>query len=175
MNVGVFSVQNKEAADKPVSEMKQEDKGRMKEELINKVKLLKANGHSIRAIAREQNLSRCTVKKYLKSEGNFVHGTLGKSFKSKLDDYKIDIENNWRMGKSSVEILKTIQEAGYSGSDTLVRHFLSKLRKQDNNVQNIETEKIARSSLISLLYKDLDKVKSITEVQLTLERTTFSI
>jgi len=61
-----------------------------------------------------------------------------------------------------VIIYNEIKEYGYDGSESLLRHYLSNLKKQ-NITQVIEKDTIDRSTLVSLLYKELDKVKNITK------------
>jgi hypothetical protein len=78
---------------KPVAEMVQENNRRRKEELIKNIKQLKCNGYLLRAIARKSGLDHKTIAKYINSDGTFIHSSLGRNFKSKLDDYKTGIFN----------------------------------------------------------------------------------
>jgi transposase len=111
-------------------------------------------------------LHRDTVKRYITSDGSFIHASLGRSFRSKLDFYKEDVLNLINKGLNSVEILKNTHGKGFEGSESLLRRFVAKAKKKNILTQNQEKEKVARKNLISLLYRDIDKIKSITKEQL---------
>ena len=151
---------------KSTYEMKLENNRRRKEELVLEVKELKERGYRIADLEREFNLNRKTIKKYLNSDGNFIHSSLGVSKESKLDTFKEQIADLLNNGSNSTQILNIIKEAGYSGSDSLLRHYISKIRRQKVTVDNYEMEKVERKTLISLLYKDIEKIKTITKEQL---------
>lgn len=56
----------------------------------------------------------------------------------------------------------SIKEKGYIGSDSLIRHYLSNIRKEVITTGKIE-QIVERTTMISLLYKDIKKVKNITK------------
>ena len=57
-------------------------------------------------------------------------------------------------------IKKHIEKAGYKGSDSLLRKYIAKIRK--GKIEEKEIKQIVeRSTMISLLYKEIDKVKNI--------------
>lgn len=65
------------------------------------------------------------------------------------------------------EIFVELKKYGYGSSESLNRNFTSKINHQVIKIDNSKTEQIRRKHLISLLYKDIDKVKSITDKQLS--------
>ena len=84
-------------------------------------------GNSIQSIARELNVSRNSVRKYLKSEPN---GKQKRNRGSKLDPYRkkihelIDDHN-----LSAVRIMEDIRKSGYNGGYTILKEYCHKLRK----------------------------------------------
>lgn len=146
---------------------KELDTAQRKQALINKAKELKKQGKSIRKIAEEMCLDRRTIKRYLESNGVWEHASKGVKKRSILDDYKDIVKKMHLAGQNSKEIYMVIKKQGYKGSDSLVRHFITSLRKEiieDNEIINIDYVK--RKDLVSLLYKPIEKVKNVTFDQL---------
>lgn len=146
---------------------KEMDTVKRKQALISRAKELKGQGKSIRKIAEEMCLDRRTVKKYLESNGVWEHAFKGVKKQSILDNYKDIVKKMHIAGQNSKEIYMNIKKQGYKGSDSLVRKFITNLRKEimeNKEITNIDY--IQRKDLISLLYKPLEKVKNITTVQL---------
>ena len=138
-----------------------------KEDLISKVKDLSSKGKSMRKIAEEMFLDRDTVKKYLESDGKWHHGSTGVKRESKLDDYKSLVKEMHIGGSSSKEIYTQIKEQGYKGSDSLVRKFITDFRTEAlDEGETVDIKYIKRKDLISLLYKPIEKVKTITSEEL---------
>lgn len=79
---------------------------------------LKAKGKGIRAIAQETDLSRNTVRKYLRADGipqREPHPTRG----LKLDQYKDTIQQMINSGIFNCEVIyERIREEGYTGDHT---------------------------------------------------------
>lgn len=115
-----------------------------------------------RAVGRKFNLDRKTVKKYLSITEPPIHDRKGKTFGSKLDKYKEEIIRMNNEGYKSSIILEKIKEEGYKGTGSLLRNYLSKIKKgavQEKGVKQI----VERTTMISLLYKEIDEVKNITK------------
>ena len=57
-----------------------------------------------------------------------------------------------------------IQKDGYNGSDSLLRTYLSKIKKEETKSKEIN-QIVERSTMITLLYKEIDKVtkRTLTE------------
>ncbi len=59
-------------------------------------------------------------------------------------------------------IKEEIQKEGYKGSDSLLRTYLAKIRK--NNIKEKQIKKVVdRETMITLLYKEIDEVTKITK------------
>jgi transposase len=66
-------------------------------------------------------------------------------------------------GSSSKEIYIKIKNQGYTGSDSLIRKFITDFRAESLDVDDkMDIKYVKRTSLISLLYKPLEKIKDIT-------------
>jgi transposase len=158
---------DKEKYDKLSStQSKQNNKRIQKEELIQEVKILKDKGFNGSQIARELNINKRTVKKYVQSNGSLIHATLGRTFNSKLDPYKEEIIKLLEERQTSLNIYDKIRTLGYAGSESLLRTFVSKTKKGNKPILKSNSEIVERKDTISLLYKDIEKVKSITTNQL---------
>lgn len=166
--------EDKEKYDKITSaEARSLDILKRKECLINKVKDLSNKGKSMRKIAEEMLLDRRTVKKYLESEGNWNHASRGVKKKSKLDDYKDLVKKMYIEGVSSKEIYSKIKTQGYTGSESLIRKFITDFRSENiKRNEAVDIRYVERNDLISLLYKPIERVKTITleELQVVLDR-----
>lgn len=138
-----------------------------KEALICKVKNLNKKGKSIRKIAEEMILDRKTVKKYLELDGKWTHASKGVKKTSKLDTYKGLIKKMYTNKSTSKEIYSQIKSQGYEGSCSLVRKFITDFRAEiieEDKV--IDMKYIKRIDLISLLYRPVEKIKTITSEEL---------
>lgn len=62
-------------------------------------------------------------------------------------------------GAKSAEIIDVLRNSGYTGSESLVRGFISKINQHKAVLDTPNTEQIRRKHLISLLYKKIDNVK----------------
>lgn len=168
INYNRISEDEKEKYDKKSTfEMKLEINRKRKEELILEVKQYKERGYKISELEKEFNLNRRTIRKYLESDGTFIHSSIGINRESKLDAYKKQIADLINQGMNAAQIFAIIKGNGYEGSDSLVRHYVSKIHKQRVTTDNCETEKVERKSVISLLYKDIEKIKFINKEQLS--------
>lgn len=145
-----------------------------KEALINEVKDLNRKGKSIRKIAEDMSLDRKTVKKYLESDGKWYHESTGVKRESKLDNYKNLVKKMHIDGSSSKGIYMQIKEQGYLGSDSLVRKFISNFRTEAlKGEEAVDIKYIKRNDLISLLYKPIEKIKTITSEELEIVLTKY--
>jgi transposase len=101
-----------------------------RQDICQQAKDLHAKGWSIHAIARHLDRERTTIRKDLKVEGLWQRPprTPGKSL---LDPYRETILALWQQGcRNGQHILRTIRTQGYEGSDTLLRAYVTGLRKQ---------------------------------------------
>lgn len=137
-----------------------------KEDLINQVKNLHSKGKSIIRIAQEMFLDRRTVNKYIESDGKWHHESKGVKRESKLDEYKNLVKKMYIDGLSSKNIYIQIKDQGYKGSDSLIRKFITDFRAETVEEEIIDIKYIKRNDLISLLYKPVEKIKTITSEEL---------
>ena len=118
--------------------------------------------HKYSIVARKFNIDDRTVRKYLNIKESPIHANTNRDYGGKLSKYKkIIIELN-NSGYSWKIIRDTLKEKGFTGSDSLIRHYLSKIKKEKISALAIE-QIIERTTMISLLYKEIDDVKSITK------------
>jgi transposase len=96
----------------------------------------------------------------------YEHASLGNTRIGKISLYKERIIEMYSAGTKCAEIFEKLIKDGYGGTESLVRNFISKINYQVIEMDNSQTEQISRKHLISLLYKDIEKVKSITVKQL---------
>lgn len=137
-----------------------------KETLIEEAKDLDKKGYSMRKIAKKMSLDRRTVKKYIESNGTYTHAGAGNTRSGKLSKFEKRIIEMHSEGAKGTKIVDALRKEGYIGSDSLARHFISKINQKIVLAGNTKTEQISRKHLISLLYKEIDKVKAITIKQL---------
>ena len=111
-----------------------------------KIQILKSQGLSQRAIARELGISRTTVKRYLASDMESPRYRQRKKRPSVLDPYKPFLRSRIALAKpvhlSAVVLLREIQELGYTGGLSLLRQYLYEYRgkKPIDPIVRFETE-----------------------------------
>ncbi len=90
---------------------------------------LKAQGWSLRAIARALNLDHKTVQAYVKSDvAPILHPRAPK--RSKLDPYREYIHRRWEEGCHNVAVLlEELRRHGYTGGHSIVRAYVAPLRR----------------------------------------------
>lgn len=92
------------------------------------LKVLAAQGHSIRTIAQMTGLSRNTVRRALREQA--PQSFTAPERKSKVDDFKDYIRNRYReCALSAVRITEEIRAMGYAGSVDTVRRIVRALRQ----------------------------------------------
>lgn len=130
--------------------------------LIQQAKDFLAEGYSMSKTAELLGVSERTVRRYQVADSSGHHGRTGIRKVSKLDPYKEDILKCAAKGQSSTQIFEEINKKGYTGATSSLRRFL-----HDYNTgaaqpfSHDQTLRIKRKDLISLLYKDIAKVKAL--------------
>lgn len=156
-------IENKEKYNKiPTSKLKAEVSEKNKWKLIQQVQEEYKKYHNYREVARNCKLDRRTVKKYVDIKEPPVNGNKKRKYASILDLYKnkiIEMNNN---GFSWKEIKEVIKLEGYEGSDSLLRTYLAKIKKERIEVKKVK-QIVERTTMISLLYKEIEEVKNITK------------
>lgn len=143
-----------------------EEKVQRKMALANEVRELKHSGISKREISRRTGLALQTINKYLDVNFTPVHAAYGKNKAGTLTPYMAEIDRMAAQGIMTTVILQRIQEKGYSGSDSNLRHYVSdwkKRRKQCYNQENAVYEQkqfLDRKHVFQLLYHPASEVTS---------------
>jgi len=140
-----------------------------KMEIVKKVRELKKKGFTNVKIASDLGISNITVAKYIKSDYSLVNGLYNTTYPSKIKPYAKNINTMITEGYTFKMIEKDIREKGYDGAASTIRMYATrerKLMKEAQKSQGEAVEKIERKWVISLLYKPVDKVKGITQLQI---------
>ena len=147
---------------KSTNTLKSETSQRNKWELIKRVQEEYKKSHKYSTVARKFNLDDRTVKKYINIKEAPVNGNKNREYGSKLNPYKSNIIKMNNAGYSWKLIMEAIKQKGFIGSGSLLRTYLSKIKKEKNEVTEIN-HVVERSTMISLLYKEIDEVKNISK------------
>jgi len=109
--------------------------------LIMEIEILFKRGWSIRKIARQMNLSRNTIKKYLKTNPSMCHNFKQQEKPTKLDNYKSYTKKRFESGLPdfipATVIYKEIKSQGYEGGVRMLRYYLSELKSNYNKAETI--------------------------------------
>lgn len=96
---------------------------------VRRIIELKAAGYTVSHIARTLDLSRNTVKKYLRQPG-LPHSQPRKKKSSKLDAHTRYLEGRIQQGVlSAVVLFRELQGRGYTGRYTVVKDFVRPFRR----------------------------------------------
>lgn len=100
------------------------------------IKQLRAEGQSIRRIARTTGYSRNTIRKVLRGEHSLKYDATGRS--RLLEPYQDYVEQRYRDCQlSAVRLLQEIRPMGYEGSVQTLRRFLRPLRQGRRHQQRL--------------------------------------
>lgn len=146
----------------PTEELKSQVIQENKWELIQQVQEEYKKVQKYSVVARKYNLDDRTVKKYLQIKESPINGNKNREYASKLDLYKNKIIEMNNKGYSWKLIKDEIKKEGYIGSDSLLRRYLSKIKKERTEVTQIE-HVVERTTMITLLYKEIEYVKAINK------------
>jgi transposase len=115
----------------PLSRTEQQRQGRQvrRQAHYDTIQQLHQQGYGIRAITLQLGLSRNTVRKYLHAS-ECPQPQRRPSRSSLLDPYKPYILERWNAGcRNSMQLLDEMKAQGFEGKRSIVRAFLSQLRK----------------------------------------------
>jgi transposase len=144
------------------NELKSKVSQENKWQLIREVQEEYRKCHKYSIVARKFKIDDRTVKKYLEIKEPPINGNRKREYSSKLNLYKNKIIKMSNEGYTWKVIKETIKKDGYKGSDSLLRKYLTKIKKEEIRVKEIK-QIVERTTMISLLYKEIDKVKNITK------------
>lgn len=131
-------------------------------QLIQEVQEEYKKCHKYSIVARKFKIYDRTVKKYLEIKEPPINGNKNREYSSKLNLHKNKIIKMNNEGYTWKIIKEAIKKDGYDGSDSLLRTYLSKIKKEKIEAKEIK-KVVERTTMISLLYKEIDKVKNITK------------
>jgi len=142
-----------------------------KKETVKEVRLLKKKGLSNREISRRTGLNTSTIRNYLDKKFQPVHASYGKLKGGVLTPFISEINNMLKQGSTGKHIESQIREKGYNGSDSNLRHYITKWKNQQKQIsaesvissKNIEY--IERKNIFKFLYFIPEKVKAVTKEQ----------
>ena len=143
-------------------ELKTEVSEKNKWKLIKQVQEEYKKCNSYIEVARKYNLDRRTVRKYINIKEPPINGNKNREYTSKLDLYKNKIIEMNNSGSNWKEIKEVIVLEGYKCCDSLLRTYLAKIKKEKITVIEIN-QIVERTTMISLLYKEIEEVKNITK------------
>lgn len=155
---------------KSKNEIIHEQKVAQKEAKIKLVREMHECGYSIRGIAKELNMARNTISKYLQPDATAIHAAYGTKKKGTLLENYTDKINECIASKlkfKDIEIL--IRNNGYTGSTSSLRRYTSKIKAdikeqyQNSKCTNKEIIFIERKSILKLLYKPLSSIKELNQ------------
>lgn len=121
--------------DKPPVPASKTDAQIRRAERAERVLQLRNQGNSIDTIARHLKIARMTVRRYLKDTSVFDPIPVPRR-KHLLDPFKPYILARWEAGcRNGSQLYREIERHGYAGSDSMLRLFLSKMRKQQQTAE----------------------------------------
>lgn len=139
------------------------EKENQKAERIRQAKELLQEGYSPTKVSEILGVSERTIRRYKNANPSGCHGSKGMRRTSKLDKYKDEILILASKGQSSTKIYAKIKEQGFTGSAAILRKFLHDYNTgQAQPLSHDEKLRVLRKDLITLLYKDISKVETLT-------------
>lgn len=139
--------------------------------LVNEVRELRQNGFSKREITRRTGLVLQTINRYLDDNYAPVHAACGRKRDGALTPYMEEIDTMAAQGIMSPVILQRIQEKGYTGSSSNLRHYISGWKKHQKHFYHQQTavlepkQFLERKHVFQLLYHPIEKLKPINQSQ----------
>lgn len=136
---------------------------------VERVRDLHDKGYNIRQIVDKTGHTKKTIKNYLSSDFNPVHGQYGVHRPGKLALFRNEVVSMRSKGIPYKDIYAFIYKKGYTGSVDAIRGFIAKEKRLQKDLEGYDdagsTEVIERKWLIKLLYKPLEKVKQLDHEQ----------
>lgn len=118
------------------------------------------------AVARKLDKNPRTIKRYLDPDMSAVSKAYGsKRNGSVLAPYYEEINRAFDKGMMTSKIEQLIRERGYEGSTSLIRHYVSGIKKARKrcNAEKEPTRTIERKQIIQLLYHSKKRSNRMTE------------
>lgn len=125
-----------------IQELPLTKKEQQKWELIQTIQRLYQEGYSGRQLAKQFQLSRNTVKKYLQATAPLRYRSHGRQ-RIQLTDYREFLQTQILQGHNATSIFKALQKQGYKGSYSSVTRWIR--MNKNNQVQQV---RISRKRII---------------------------
>jgi hypothetical protein len=141
-----------------------------KQATVDKVRMLSARGLSVSEAAKETGIAYQTAKKYLEEDFDPANKDYGASRASKLKPYTTTIDAMLHARRPFKKIEAVIRKDGYTGAASTIRMYATRQRKiikAERGAATEGTELIERRWVVRLLYQPPEKVKGLTEDQIT--------
>lgn len=134
---------------------------------VERVHMLHKQGLQIKEISSITGFSVSSISKYISEDYNVVHGHYGVARPGPLAPYRNEILTLRAQGITYEKITETLRQKGYSGSVAALRMFVAKERRiaRDLLKDKEPHEFIDKKWILKLLYKPIDKIKSLNQNQ----------
>lgn len=138
-------------------------------ELIQETKRLHSCGVKQKDISSSLGISKKTIYRYLRRvEPTYSSAKVRGSL---LDEYSKEVEKLLQEGSSPKDILNHIKRCGYTGSESLLRMYLSKLKKiriesESSFNENISRKLIKRERVFKLFWRNYSDLTEKNQVLL---------
>lgn len=139
-----------------------------KKAAIEEVRKLYAEGHAIDEIMRLTGHTTVTIKNYLKDDCPLSNGHYDNRRLGKLAPYEQEVIDMRSKGITYKKIHEYICSKGYTGTIASLRMFMQKERTHQKSLSKNETEPveyIPRKFFCQLIYRELEKIKGLTQEQ----------
>jgi DNA-binding transcriptional MerR regulator len=139
-----------------------------KQAVIDEVRKLYAEGHSKSEISRLTGHIPQTVTKYLKDDCPITNAKYDTRIPGKLYPYEQEVIDMRSKGITYAKIHDHICKKGYDGTVASLRVFMQKERTHRRSIEKAETdsvEYIPRKFMCQLIYRELEKIKGLTQEQ----------
>jgi hypothetical protein len=137
---------------------------------VEAVRNLAAQGLSISEVARTVGIAWQTAKKYAAPDFTPESKAYGSSYPVKLKPFTDTIDSMLSEQRKFGEIEGAIRAIGYTGASSTIRMYATRKRnllKEARSKAGVNTEIIERKWVQKLLYHPIEKVKGITESQVS--------
>lgn len=135
---------------------------------IDEVRKLYAEGCSINEITRRTGHARRTVHNYLNDNHPVTNGHYDTKVPGKLAPYEQEVIKLRAQGITYEKIHEMICTKGYTGTVASLRVFMQKERTHQKAIASEDSEQIEyipRKFMCQLIYRELEKVKGLTQEQ----------
>jgi DNA-binding NarL/FixJ family response regulator len=143
-------------------DFKREESVERKMKKVKEVREMKSRGYSNRKIGQLAKLDQRTVAKYIHPDFNPVYSSHGTKRSSMLIPYMRQMDSMLEAGAAGTDTIKKIEEKGYTGSASIVRHYIADWKKRRKHLCVPNMDVVERNDVFKLLFYPLEKVQAIS-------------